>query len=378
MPNLVSMTTSLYQSHHGIIDPDLYSKEMSRKNKTLAEILQENGYNTFAYISSQRVSPGYGHARGYNRCLYKQIQQNDKYDNLDITLSALKYLRENKKTNNFLFLHYFDAHPTYFPSPGNISSEKEAVLNMNVDTTHYSRSMKDESIFIREFYLQKYKEMDENILILFDYIRKYEKNHTTVIFTSDHGVPIHGIDLFNTNDNNHRITRKIIVDNDDTKKHLDEPTIRVPFLIYLPKHSNKNLELISDPIDANLTLMPTVLEIAGLGISKEIDGVSIFTKNTDGMIGKGYAISELIYKNDYELFIKTSDFIYILKTRRNRADGKIQKNANQEFLFDSNGVSITDKMYIKESKNKVKKILKDNKLPEVITEIGRKKDQGQI
>jgi len=382
MPDLVSIATSLYPSHHGVNDPDLYSTSISTEIKTMAEVLQENGYNTFGYTSHNRVSPGYGHARGYNRFLFrctldeftkrrteKENSKKSKKDvkitdiqkvgnnNVDIVFNTIKFLKGNPETNNFVFLHVFDTHQPFFQSPFNVST-KEAVYNKVTSTELSKKELGEEGFeFLRELYQQKFKEIDDNISILLDYILKYENDCTTIILTSDHGTI-----LFDETAKNMLPPGK-----DGRNRYLVETRLKSPFLIRIPDGKQKN-NIRNDPIEGNISIMPTVLEIAKLNPPKNIDGISALGK-TNKKYSKGYTITESNYKDIYELLLRTPKFTYLLRTNRNREKKEILIKPGTEIFYNTNnGKKITDNDAIKKIKTEVKEILKNNHLSNCATD----------
>jgi len=355
MPNFMSMATSLYLSHHGSYDPDLYSKVLSKEVTTLAEVFQKNGYNTYGYFGCHRTSPGYGHMRGYNRGIYRYTGQKPSYNNMDVTLNALNFLKKNQNTNNFLFLHYFGTHPIYYQNPNNVSSEHDSLTNMSIiDGITKQELNKDEFSYIQEIYNQKLKEIDDNIAILFDYISKYEDENTIVILASDHGSLLY--------DKNAKNMKNAGKDKQRTR-YLEESRVKIPFMIRYPKDKRKKLVLKDDLIEGNITMMPTILDLAGLQTPKNIDGVSVFSKKA-----KGYTISESVFKNIYEILLKNKDFTYFLRTNRNRDTGEIYAEPGLEIFFDKSSKKIIDNKIIKVYKKEVSQILKDNKLSNVVSD----------
>jgi len=357
MPNFATIASSLYQSHHRIFDPDLFSSQLPKNYKTLAEILQENGYKTLGYVGHNRVSPGYGHARGFDKFFYRLTRRKPGYDHKDILFTTIRFLKENKDSNNFIFLHVFDTHSPHFQTPSNISNVHDALFNSNVNVARETKELgKDGLLFLQEIYDQKFKEVDSDFSILFDYISKYENDCTSVIFATDHGVVYFDEDMNNAIPGGEKSGRD---------KYLIESMLKAPLIVRLPPEGYKNkFNVRDDIVEGNLTIMPTVLEIAGIKPPDYIDGVSIF-KNTDKKVGKNYAIAESNYKNRYELFIKTNEYEYFLKTKRNRATGEIQKTDMHEEFFNSKAKKIKDMKIKNKIKENVKKLVNENKLPDI-------------
>jgi len=356
LPNFASIAQALYLKHHGVYDPDLYSKPMSTDFKTIAEILQEHGYNTLGYFTGPRLSPGYGHMRGFHRYIYRPFYVGvKKSDNLTITTNAIKFLQKNQRTNNFLFLHYIDTHKPFFQSPENISGRHEAIFNYHIKHSKQEMALGNKNAFyyLRELYIQKFKEVDENLQMLFDYISKYEDDQTTVILTSDHGTPLFD-DMEMKN-----VTK---VKKSWKAASFLESVLKVPFMIRLPKSKNHMFNLINEPVEANITILPTVLDIAEIPKPDKIDGITSISNKSKTMMGKGYVIAESIFKTRYNLFVKTKDFKYYLKTGRNRATDEIQSHPGVELFFDLHDKSIEDPNEIQQIKKQVKNILKNEKL----------------
>ena len=362
LPNFASIAQALYPKHHGIYDPDLYSKPMSTDCKTIAEILQEHGYNTLGVGSGPRATPGYGHARGFNRFFYWPPVEDRVMDhtNIDIISSALKFLKRNQNTNNFLFLHIFDTHYPYHQSPENASGKNDALFNISQEEFNKGKTNwnMDHFNYWQELYCQKFKEVDENLQLLFDYISKYEDDHTKIILTADHGTP-----LFDKQE----IHEVIETGRRWKAARFIESELHVPFIIRLPTDPKCKQIVCHDLIEGNITLMPTILDIAGLKTPKNIDGVTSITDTKRKKIGKGYVIAESTHRTEYELFVKTPEFKYYMKTNRNRISAEILAEPGIERYLNSRDTIISSKDEIKNIKEKIKKILDENKLENVVT-----------
>ena len=72
LPTFASMSLSRYASDHHVVDPDIYSRAMDRSCPTLAELLRENGFYTYASISHRRCNHTLGHHRGFDHFDYSQ------------------------------------------------------------------------------------------------------------------------------------------------------------------------------------------------------------------------------------------------------------------------------------------------------------------
>lgn len=81
-------------------------------------------------------------------------------------------------------------------------------------------------------------------------------NNTIIIFTSDHGL-LHG---------EHGLGGKVL---------LYEPSIRVPLVVYDPRRSAPATVAASDALVALVDIAPTVLELAGVSVEAEMQGMSL-------------------------------------------------------------------------------------------------------
>lgn len=351
LPNFVSIATSLYSQHHNVNDPNLYFRKMPSDAPTLAEMLQGAGYNTFGYTSHKRVAPEHGHCRGYNRFIHRCTSNEDLHTHMDITLNAVKFLRDNENTNNFLFMHYFDTHAPFYQSPGNISGTIDSLYNKELNPIFNKESLADDDFeYLRYLYNQKYEEVDKGLALLFDYISKYEKDNTSILLTSDHGISMLDSDIKNMK-----------VPGKNGKEYaLCNSVLRVPFMLHTPNgiddtvYNRKEKRL----IEANLSIMPTLLDMAGVSSPDNIDGVSVLNIANK----KDYAISESNYMSKYELKITTNKWSYFVSSSRNRSLCKISSDTCKEFFTGPEDEIINDKDSVRSIRESAAVILKKNRL----------------
>lgn len=98
-----SIFTGLYPPKHGV--RAFLKNPLSEYIPTIAEILRDKHYCTFASIDFLPMFHLLGLTRGFNTC----VQSNDK--------EFFRLLRTQKGTNNFIFAHFGDVHPPYGISP---------------------------------------------------------------------------------------------------------------------------------------------------------------------------------------------------------------------------------------------------------------------
>lgn len=100
-------------SHESPLGPDL---------KTLAEMLQDRGYKTGAFISSHALDSDYGLDRGFDTYweIHKELTNEERAGyhlrQLDPTTeAATSWLREHRQEGFFLWIHWFHPHRPYNP-----------------------------------------------------------------------------------------------------------------------------------------------------------------------------------------------------------------------------------------------------------------------
>jgi choline-sulfatase len=120
-PSHISMFTGLYPDEHGIRDN--VSPPLAERTPVLADILQQRGFNTSAFVSSIVLSKQSGLGRGFK--LYSdqfEIGEDDaRFLNTiqkrgDATVDeAVRWLREPGTERRFAWIHLYDPHDPYEP-----------------------------------------------------------------------------------------------------------------------------------------------------------------------------------------------------------------------------------------------------------------------
>lgn len=153
-----SMLTGLYPFEHGI--RHLNGERLSKHTRMIQHDLKQGGFSTHAVVSCFHMT----HIRlshGFDTFKYNPSVKEDKcgrgsYNPAEVvTDRAIKLLSYSEAENNFLFLHYFDAH-----------------VHVGCE---YEQLYKDELLNI-----------DREIERLVDYCKGYKKD-TFFVITGDHG-----------------------------------------------------------------------------------------------------------------------------------------------------------------------------------------------
>jgi choline-sulfatase len=120
-PSHVSLFTGLYPSEHGIRDN--VSPPLGNRVPVLAEILQQRGFRTGAFVSSIVLSRQSGLARGFNHYsdTFDIGEDDARFLNTiqkrgdQTTSEAIAWLREAGSERRFAWVHLYDPHDPYEP-----------------------------------------------------------------------------------------------------------------------------------------------------------------------------------------------------------------------------------------------------------------------
>ncbi len=291
LPAHISLLTSLENRNHLVHKTNPY---MDNSLITLADILRENGYFTYAYTGGALVSQRFGFSKGFD--FYREFRgsqhHRDSAGNLFHHFN--NWIAKNKEKKFFLFLHTYQTHEPYFSPP--------AFNSLYLDPTKSRWEKADMQEILFEGYSRKEKRFKdltpaekENIIALYDgeirylderlikpLIRKLKRlglyQKTMIIVTSDHGEEffdhdgwLHGHSLYNE-------------------------LIRIPLIIKFPHDQFKNLR--SDKTAQITDIMPTILEVAGIDYSSfKLDGISLTGMLQDNEEKERFLIADVGYKD---------------------------------------------------------------------------------
>jgi tetratricopeptide (TPR) repeat protein len=203
---------------------------------TLSEVLKQDGYETGAFIGAFPLDDRFGLNQGfgvYDDFYGDTMAQNDfsfverRAD--DVVKNAVEWINQNKQSRWFCWVHVFDPHAPYSPPP----------------------SFKEE--YPEDFYAGEVAYVDFALGNVFEFLKKGGLiDETLVVITSDHGEglgehqePTHGVFAYNS-------------------------TLHIPLIFYQPglfpepKRISRRVR--------HVDIMPTVLDIVGSEIPKEVQG----------------------------------------------------------------------------------------------------------
>jgi len=211
--------------------------ELAPSNRTLAEVLADAGYETFAVIPSPYFLPQNwrGLLQGFENVATRPAEayaSGAPHTASAVTAAALEFLRLPRQKPVFFWAHYFDAHPPHvWPEVDPAGGGSEAATYA-AEVTH----------------------LDRHVAELIDHIVAHDPNHVIVI-TSDHGTafdePRHGRDHYGYD--------------------LSTLVLHVPFMVHAAALAPTRVANLAGALD----LAPTLTELAGIPTPASFMGRSL-------------------------------------------------------------------------------------------------------
>ncbi len=235
LPSHASMLTGLDALHHGVNHPFRAAPESLT---TLAERLRDEGYFTAAINGGAWLHPHYGLAQGFERYrTWSGEQRGDRELEAHAALAS-RWLADLRKPF-FLFLHTFDVHDFNAPH----RREKSASQSLGSEPS------------ASELYDRAVSHMDDQIDGFLDAVSELRRQgQTLLVLTSDHGE-----DLGEDGVSGHGSLR--------------EQVLRIPLVVESPGGLGAG-KFLDDQV-RSIDLVPTLLDLAGLGVPSGLDGVSL-------------------------------------------------------------------------------------------------------
>jgi arylsulfatase A-like enzyme len=258
---------------------------------TLAELLYENGYDTYLITGNPILDKYRGLHRGfvdheywtysplpalvrfYDTNMYNSLTREFSITtdpglvNKALTEKTLNVIKKDGRRPKFVWVHYMDPHWPYYPLPEYVDERYAEYATDRDFCTRRSRSMKLKTAGVsKELYAAEIRMLDDDIPVLFNEID--ETGDALIIFTSDHGEeffehgnPSHGFSYY-------------------------EEVVRVPCFVKLPEGYGgvespsvveRNVNLVS--------LAPTILEILGIETPAGMQNGSFVAENPPDLSG---------------------------------------------------------------------------------------------
>ncbi len=234
-----SILTGDYPSTHGVQD---FGAPLAAQVPTWAELLQQNGYHTAAFIGavildSNALAPGFD--RGFD--FYDNFPEHPTTKSrwgrverrgMDVAERAENYLRKHGAGPRFIWVHFYDAHDPYEPPPP-FSEEYKSHL-YDGEIAYADSALGNFLHFLRQ--------------------QGWYRN-ALIIIVGDHGEGL---------GEHHEDTHGIF---------LYDATTHVPLLIKLPQNARAG-QTISAQVRTT-DLLPTALDLLGIRTQTKFDGASL-------------------------------------------------------------------------------------------------------
>ncbi len=248
--SVASLFTSMLPSQHkSIHNEDVLGDELT----TMAEILSENGYHTYAVNGNPVIKTKFNYDQGFST--WKDNLRRISIRNRNILDSVDSY-----EQPFFLYLHYMDPHSPY-TAPGSYSrffneDYDGIVTGAGGPEEGYFENRPDELEQFKAFYDNEIRFVDHRIAELIERLREtglYEDS--VIILLSDHGEGFmeHGW-FFHSNG-------------------VYTELIDVPLIIRPP---NQEKMVIETPVQT-VDILPTLLSMLGIDVDHRFAGRSIFS-----------------------------------------------------------------------------------------------------
>ncbi|MFZ5479951.1 MAG: sulfatase [Myxococcota bacterium] len=278
--SVAAMQTGKYPVHNGV---RILKDRLSKKNRTLAEVLRKGGWRTGAFVHNGWIMRGRGFEQGYGQfwswfeierpwgplrysgavttldaATTRRIQPFDgNVDARVVTDRAIEWLADGDAPF-FAYVHYFDPHWPYAP-PG---VDARCVVN-DIKSTEFTRGEmmfqntlpESENARARELYAGEVAYTERQVGRLLDWLdASGHADDTLVVFTADHGHHLgdHGYYYHHG-------------------EFLYEPGMRIPLVMRLPGVLEAGRRV--SPQVRSIDVMPTVLGILGVDAPAGMDGV---------------------------------------------------------------------------------------------------------
>jgi arylsulfatase len=302
-------------------------------------VFAKNGYSTAAFTNNWFIGPAVGFSQGFDilvnegygfqleKCcpqllmrglvLYQtlhRIMLKDGYPtDVEIT-DALHWIRWQRKTKFFVFLHIMDSHSPYIPPAGvrgRFAAESTQVDPRTVVRLHEESLKRRLSPEETRFLIDRY---DEEILAADGKIGKLVKllgdldllEETMIVVTADHGE---------------------VMGESEEKQFghgtLDYGALRIPLVMYLPGRAPGGR--IVETTALSIDILPTMIDVLELTDQATRQGISLVSPELVSL-GKGrpaFATGDIVAKESYTVI--AGDWQYIID-----GDRKSLRNHNTD------------------------------------------------
>jgi len=292
LPSHATMFTGLYPSHHGVKD---YSQRLPEERVTLAEILRENGFQTFAVINTWNIAdPRFEIFQGFAPEDVHYVREAEpgtdgdqviRNSGAEVAETARACLAGRERRPFFLLAHFYDAHTDFTPTPENRARFVAPYSGQLDGTTSQLLAIRAQGLrlgqadlrFLRELYDAEIRGLDDVLAGLLAFLEDEGlDDETLIVLTSDHGEEFqeHGGLL-------HGRTQY-------------EELLRVPLVFAGPGVPRGRV--VEQPVSL-VDLLPTILGRLGLAPPAALDGLDLAPAWSGGTLPERLLFGEADHNN---------------------------------------------------------------------------------
>ena len=293
LPSHATMFTGLYPSHHGVKD---YSHRLGDGAVTLAELLSERGFQTWAVINTWNLAdPRFGIFQGFRAedvayvketAAGRQGQQVVLNTGREVARLARERLAGRDRARPFFLLaHFYDAHTDFTPDPEYRARFVGPYAGRLDGTTAQLYALRDRGVqlgeadlrFLRELYDAEIRQLDDLVGEFLAFLEEEGlADETLVVVTSDHGEEFqeHGGLL-------HGRTQY-------------EELLRVPLILAGPGLPEGRV--VAEPVGL-IDLLPTILGRFGIEPPARLDGLDLAPTWSGGRLPERALFGEADHNN---------------------------------------------------------------------------------
>jgi arylsulfatase A-like enzyme len=273
---------------------------------TLAEVMYENGYDTYFFVGNPVLDRPRGLHRGFEHhrlwsysppLVALRFYDTDMLNSLTrdvndlrpagavnraITEDALGVIENESTRPKFAWFHYMDPHWPYYPEPEYVKEGYRTYAEDAEFCCNFDYATEENLDIIEELYTAEARALDDEIMTLIDAIEEKPGRPALIIFTSDHGEEF----------NEHGLIG-------EHGKTVYQEVMLVPFFIKLPETDTAaKATVVSEPVNL-LDLAPTVLDYVGFDPPSSIQGRSLFAENAHGSVGGIILFGSWVQTDEY-------------------------------------------------------------------------------
>jgi len=283
--SVASLLTGLHPFQH-MTNPN--RSKLLEQHITLTEALKMRGYFNWAVVDNGNLSKRFNFNQGFDQ--YNQVWDHveEKEESTPfITETVLDFLERDQREPFFMWAHYIETHSPYIPPEEFIEERpkgriiKELEHRIIAGERPYIDQGMDEG-YLLSLYDGAVKYIDHEIGTIIDLIfDKGLHENSIIIISSDHGEELGEYNYF--------YNHGALTFNSST---------RVPLIFFAPHEEARRIRY---PVSL-MDVYPTLLDLAGLDLPYDIQGINLFKYDKDRKImiwgrTKGYESFSVVYRN---------------------------------------------------------------------------------